>query len=95
MTRSFGDEIGASVGVVSEPEVTIYKVVEEDKCIIVASDGLWEYMGNKEVTDFVKNVIDKNDAEFICKELYKESVKRWKVKDQGIDDITILCILLE
>ena len=95
MTRSFGDEIGASVGVVSEPEVTIYKVVEEDKCIIIASDGLWEYMGNKEVTDFVKSVIDKNDAEFICKELYKESVKRWKLKDQGIDDITILCILLE
>ena len=95
MTRSFGDEIGASVGVVSVPEVTMYKVVEEDKCIIIASDGLWEYMGNKEVTDLVKSLIEKNDAEFIAKELYVEAANRWRLKDQGIDDITIIVVLLE
>ena len=94
MTRSFGDEVGASVGVVSTPEVGEYQIKEEDRAIIIASDGLWEYMSNKEVTDFVKK-INKDDPNFIVNELYKESVNRWKLKDQGIDDITIICILLK
>ncbi len=95
MTRSFGDEVGASVGVISTPEVGEYTIKEEDKAIIIASDGLWEYLSNKEVTEITKKLIIKNDANFIVNILYKESVKRWRVKDQGIDDITIICILLK
>ena len=95
MTRSFGDEVGASVGVISKPEVGEYKIKEEDKAIIIASDGLWEYITNKEVTDIVKKLINKRDVNIIVNELYKESVNRWKIKDQGIDDITIICILLK
>ena len=95
MTRSFGDEIGASVGVVSVPEVDEYKIKDEDKAIIVASDGLWEYMSNEEVTDVVKKLIGQIDANLIVNELYKESILRWKLKDQGIDDITIICVLLK
>ena len=95
MTRSFGDEIGASVGVVSTPEVGEYKIKEEDQAIIIASDGLFEYMSNEEVTEIVKKLIDKNDPDIIVNELYNESVIRWKLKDNGIDDITIICILLK
>ena len=95
MTRSFGDEVGASVGVISVPEVSEYKVKDEDRAIIIASDGLWEYMDNKDVTEKVKKLIDKNDPNLIANELYKESVNRWKLKDQGIDDITIICVLLK
>ena len=54
MTRSFGDEVGASVGVISTPEVGEYTIKEEDKAIIIASDGLWEYLSNKEVTEITK-----------------------------------------
>ena len=95
MTRSFGDEVGASVGVVSVPEVGEYKIKEEDKAIIIASDGLWEYMSNEEVTDIVKTLITKKDPDKIAKKLYEESIIRWRLKDQGIDDITIICILLK
>ena len=95
MTRSFGDEVGASVGVVSVPEIGEYKIKEEDKAIIIASDGLWEYMSNEEVTDVVKNLIDQNNADIISKKLYEQSIIRWRLKDQGIDDITIICILLK
>ena len=95
MTRSFGDEIGATVGVFSVPEITEYKIKEEDRVIIIASDGLWEYMDNKEVTEIVKKLIKQKDPDIIVKKLYKESVVRWKLNDQGIDDITIICILLK
>ena len=95
MTRSFGDEVGTSVGVFSLPEVTEYKIKEEDRAIIIASDGLWEYMDNKKVTDIVRKLIKQKDPDIIANKLYKESIIEWKKNDQGIDDITIICILLK
>ena len=94
MTRSFGDEVGTSVGVLPLPEVTEYKVKEEDRMIVIASDGLWEYVSNKEVTDVCKKFIV-DGVEKVCNMLYDLSVKRWREKDQGIDDITIVCVLLK
>ena len=94
MTRSFGDEVGTSVGVLPLPEVTEYKVKEEDRMIVIASDGLWEYVSNKEVTDVCKKFIG-DGVEKVCNMLYDLSVKRWREKDQGIDDITIVCVLLK
>jgi serine/threonine protein phosphatase PrpC len=94
MSRSFGDVIGSILGVIAEPEVKEYKVEKEDKAIIIASDGLWEYVTNEEVTDIVKNLIYKKDPNIIVNELYKFSYERWKIKDTGIDDTTIICVLL-
>ena len=95
MTRTFGDEVGAYVEVVYNHEVFEYKITAEDRAIIIASDGLWEYMSNKEVTDVVKKIINTDDPDYIVNELYNESITRWRLKDQGIDDITIICILLK
>ena len=53
MTRSFGDQVASSVGVVCEPEIRNFFWKEEDKFIVIASDGLWEYVSNKEVVDIV------------------------------------------
>ena len=95
MTRSFGDEVGATVGVVSVPEVGEYIIKEEDKAFIIASDGLWEYMSNEDVTNVVKTLISKKNPDKIVQKLYEESLIRWRLKDTGIDDITIICILLK
>ena len=73
MTRSFGDEVGASVGVFSVPEVTEYKIKEEDKALIILSDGLLEYMTNEEVANIVKKLFPLNDPDIVVNELYKES----------------------
>lgn len=49
MSRSFGDRVAASVGVIAEPEIIEYKFVEEDKFFILASDGVWEFIDSPEV----------------------------------------------
>ena len=95
MSRSFGDVVGSILGVVAEPEVTEYILRDEDKVIILASDGLFEYVSNEEITEKVSNFIDKNDANLIVDELYKLSYARWKARDCGIDDTTIICIILK
>ena len=94
MTRSFGDVMGSILGVIAEPEVTEYLIKKEDKAIIIASDGLWEYISNEEVANIVQNLIMKNNANLIVNELYKISFEKWKSKETGIDDITIICLLL-
>lgn len=49
MTRSFGDEVASSVGVNALPEITEWKLTPEDKFIILASDGVWEFIESEEV----------------------------------------------
>ncbi len=95
MSRSFGDVMGSLLGVIPDPEVTEYILKKEDKAIIIASDGLWEFVPNEEVADIVKSLLGKGDSNFIVNELCKISYERWKKKDCGIDDITIVCILLK
>ena len=48
MSRSFGDEVAASVGTISEPEIEEYDITKDDKFIIIASDGIWEFISSKE-----------------------------------------------
>jgi len=46
MARSFGDLVAASVGVSPEPEVLNFDLKTQDKFIIIASDGVWEFLSN-------------------------------------------------
>ena len=103
MTRSLGDKVGSKIGVVCTPEVFKYFIKEEDRAFIIASDGLWEYMNNQDVTNSVKELItnmrNNNEdgeinADLISRELFNQSVERWRQKEQGIDDITIICVIL-
>ena len=49
MTRSFGDKVAASVGVLAEPEVSELTLSKEDKVLVLASDGVWEFLKNFEI----------------------------------------------
>ena len=95
MTRSFGDILGSSIGIICLPEINEYIIKKEDRAIIIASDGLWEYVSNKETINIVKKSINKNDNCKIVNQLYREAFKKWKQKNKGIDDITIICIILK
>ena len=46
MTRSFGDAMAARVGVHANPEVTFFDLTMDDKIIVIASDGVWEFLEN-------------------------------------------------
>ena len=95
MTRSFGDQLAATVGVVCEPEVKEYFIKEEDKCVVIASDGLWEYVSNESCVEIAQEYYAKNIMrEELTEVLYREAKKRWKENNINIDDITIVVIEL-
>ena len=41
MTRSFGDKAGLKAGTCSDAEIMEFDLTEDDKFMIVASDGIW------------------------------------------------------
>ena len=48
MSRSLGDYVASTVGVISEPEFFEMEIKAHDKFIVLASDGLWEFIDNEE-----------------------------------------------
>lgn len=53
MTRSFGDKVGGRCGVIAEPEITDFKITNEQKYLLIGSDGLWEQIESHEVIKYV------------------------------------------
>lgn len=47
MSRSLGDRIAHRVGVSCQPEIKEYTLKAEDKIIVLASDGVWEFLTNE------------------------------------------------
>ena len=95
MTRSFGDRVAATVGVMSEPEIKEFLFDEGDKFMIIASDGIWEFISSQECVDIIKDFYDKNDLKGCCEYLYQESSKRWLKEEEVIDDTTLILVFFE
>lgn len=95
MTRSFGDRVAATVGVISIPEIKEYEFKEEDKFMIIASDGIWEFITNDECVKMISDFYLKNNMEQCCQYLYEESKKRWLTEEEVIDDITVILVVFE
>jgi len=50
MTRSIGDMSATSVGVTAEPEIFVFpNLSQNDKFVVIASDGIWDRLSNQEV----------------------------------------------
>lgn len=96
MTRSFGDEVASRVGVTAEPEILELDLCKEDKFIVIASDGVWEFITNDEIAKIVKPFYDAKNAEKAAEAVVKESYLRWKREEEGIvDDITCVIVFLD
>jgi serine/threonine protein phosphatase PrpC len=95
MTRSFGDRVAATVGVISEPEIKEFDFDENDKFMIIASDGIWEFISSQECVDIIKDFYEKNDMKGCAEYLYEESSKRWLKEEEVIDDTTLILVFFE
>lgn len=72
MARSFGDRAAESVGVFAVPELTNVRVGPRDAFLIVATDGVWEFMSSQEAVDIVVER-GEGDPARACKALVDEA----------------------
>jgi len=93
MSRSIGDAVAHSAGVSSEPEFSEYEFNKgtEDLIMVVASDGLWEFMTDQEVMDMAYTTAE---PRFAVDKLISEANERWMKEEQVIDDTTVCVAFL-
>lgn len=94
MSRSIGDNIAKSIGVINEPDITIYNANALNvKAIVIATDGVWEFMNNNRIRDIVIEYYKADDCKGAAKKIVAEARKLWEVNNKmGIDDITCIVI---
>ena len=93
MTRSIGDKVAHTVGVSDEPELKYFDYDGNEKFIVIASDGIWEYIHGDECIKIIKPYYEDNkDVEEAAYVLVKEAFRKWKRKEVAIDDITVIVV---
>ena len=92
MSRSVGDFIATSLGVVPEAKFIEEKIDQDCKFIVVASDGIWEFLDNKRVGEIVMPYYKNDDPDGACKALIKEATEWWNKEDIVVDDITVVVV---
>jgi serine/threonine protein phosphatase PrpC/CRP-like cAMP-binding protein len=91
-TRSLGDRMAEALGVFAEPEMLTREFKPNDRMIIIASDGIFEFLTNQSVVDICAKFSDPLEA---CKAVVSESYNLWVQYELRTDDITIICMFVE
>ena len=95
VARSIGDEGYKPYGVCETPTLTTLDLDEKmDRCIVLGSDGLYEFMSNEEVTH-ICSTHRQQGASAAARALVLESAARWYKNSKTYrDDITCVCVFL-
>eukprot|EP00879_Flechtneria_rotunda_P010485 GHRR01010961.1.p4 GENE.GHRR01010961.1~~GHRR01010961.1.p4 ORF type:complete len:163 (+),score=68.78 GHRR01010961.1:1333-1821(+) len=92
MSRALGDQLAHTVGVSSEPQHITVDLTPSDKLLILASDGVWEFISSKEAVEMVAACDTPEEG---CRTLVDEAYQRWLNEEDGVvDDITAVVVRL-
>lgn len=90
MSRSVGDAVARALGVVAEPSVDGPRLVDEDdRFLIVASDGVWEHVSNDEAVMIAAACDGPEEA---AEKIADEAKKRWRKEEGSSDDVTVVVV---
>ena len=100
MSRSIGDAVGAMVGVTAEPELHERILQPEDALLVIASDGVWEFLSSQQVVTILSDLLRgkpiTEDAVLAASaSLCDHARKLWLEEDQYVDDITCTVLVVQ
>jgi len=91
-SRSLGDTVGEDIGVNAEPEILTKDITKGDEILVIASDGIFEFLTNQRVIDICAEC---NDPLHACTRLLEESYTQWLNYELRTDDITCIVLFLK
>lgn len=68
------------------------KITERGRFLLIASDGVWEFLKNKKITEILQQFYRSRDIEGACDRLLHLSLKKWFREDSSVDDITFILV---
>lgn len=94
MARAFGDFCLKDFGLISVPEISYRRLTEKDEFIVLATDGIWDVLSNKEVVDIINAAPSRSSA---SRYLVETAVRAWRLKypTSKIDDCAVVCLFLD
>ena len=96
MSRSIGDTLAHKVGVSSIPEFKEFNLNKSNPfAIVVASDGVWEFMSNEQVKNIVMKYKYNKDGFKCSKEIVEKAREIWEGTSFAIDDITCVTVFFD
>lgn len=78
MSRSIGDFVAGEVGVIAEPDFQQLELTSDHKFLVLASDGIWEFLSNQTVIEIVAQFWEAGNIEGACERAVKEAVIQWR-----------------
>ena len=90
VSRTIGDEVAKSVGVEHSPEIIETTLTGNEQFIVVASDGIWEFLSNDKVKELVMPYYLNNKPNEACEKLIHEASLAWDRDGSARDDITCI-----
>lgn len=91
-TRSLGDRLAKDIGVSAEPEILARNLTTNDHVLVIASDGIFEFLTNQEVIDIC---IESESPIIACESLVKAAYAKWLLYENRTDDITVIVCFLD
>ena len=91
-SRSLGDNVAEGVGVNGVPETLTKKVTKGDEILVIASDGVFEFLTNQRMIDICAECEDPLHA---CTKLLEASYEQWLNYELRTDDITVIVLFLK
>lgn len=95
MARSLGDHSVSPVGVIATPVVTTHKITDEDDFLILATDGVWEFLSSEDAVSIVSKHLKEGSTK-ACQALIEAAASKWHDEEGNYrDDITALVVRLQ
>ncbi len=95
VTRSFGDFIVRDIGVIAQPEIYSLPLSANDRFIVIASDGVYEFLSNEDVIAIVSKYRENGTPQSAAEEVVKVAAERWIDDDSVIDDISCIVVFVD
>jgi len=89
-TRSLGDRIAEDVGVIAIPEILERKLTVKDNFILLASDGVFEFITSQGVAEIFSRF--QHDLLLAARTIVAEAYRQWLQFETRTDDITVIII---
>ncbi|KAF5465204.1 hypothetical protein F2P56_015231 [Juglans regia] len=93
MARAFGDFCLKDFGLISVPDISYRRLTGKDEFVVLATDGVWDVLSNKEVVDIVASA----PRSAAARVLVEVAVSAWKLKCPyaKVDDCAVVCLFLD
>lgn len=92
MSRSLGDKIAASVGVISEPDIFQVNIKDDDKFAVIASDGVFEVLDNLDVVKIVASCWADQNVDKAADQIAKFARSAWLKCGDKVDDVSCIVV---